>query len=267
MEERRTTSSGRQRQSIKPRLLLVYAHPDDESFGSGGTIALAARRGFQIELICATSGEKGTASGEGESITQGELGKIRERELRNAAQILGIERVFFLRYRDGSLATMSHTKGIAAVRRIMGAFRPNIVITFSPRDGITGHRDHRTIGAWATESFQELHHARKLPPDARLFWLAIPAERFTIPSHMLMDPSVPRGTPLSEISTVVDCRSVRSKKRRAILSHVSQTRFLDSASAGITLSQEYFRRIIPPWRPQEGKEQWIWYDERKRKRL
>src|SRR3989344_531409 len=93
----------------KKSLLFVFAHPDDESFGTGGTVAKAAAAGWHVELICATRGEEGQISAAAKSdvaaagpIARPALGSVRERELRQAAGILGIAKIHFFPYRDGA---------------------------------------------------------------------------------------------------------------------------------------------------------------------
>ena len=84
---------------IKPkRMLAIFAHPDDESFAAGGTLAKYAHQGVQVTLLCATRGEAGISG-----VTPEEAGAIREAELRKAAEHLGIE-VYFLGFQDGELA-------------------------------------------------------------------------------------------------------------------------------------------------------------------
>jgi len=77
-----------------PTILSVLAHPDDESFGMGGTLALYARKGYDVYLVCATRGEVGTVDDE---YMKGfsSIANLRESELRCAAQHLGLKNVFF----------------------------------------------------------------------------------------------------------------------------------------------------------------------------
>ena len=85
-----------------PTLLAVLAHPDDESFGMGGTLALYAARGADVYLVCATRGEVGEADEE-HLKGYGSVAEMRESELRCAAGILGLKGVFFLDYRDSGM--------------------------------------------------------------------------------------------------------------------------------------------------------------------
>ena len=90
---------------MRPRnsILGVYAHPDDESFGTGGTLAKYASQGAQITLICATRGEAGEIS-DPSLATPETLARVREEELRSACRVLGISEPLFLGYRDSGMA-------------------------------------------------------------------------------------------------------------------------------------------------------------------
>lgn len=133
-------------------LLSVLAHPDDESFGMGGTLALYAQRGWDVHLICATRGEAGSVDPhhlEGfDSIAD-----LREGELRCAAQHLGLKNVYFLDYHDSGMPGMEanqHPKAqinapiedvAAKVVRHIRELKPDIVVTFDPIGGYR-HPDH-----------------------------------------------------------------------------------------------------------------------------
>ena len=87
----------------KKKILAVLAHPDDETFGMGGTLAYYAQQGVEVYLVCATRGEVGEVEPE---MMQGfsSKGELREHELRCAAKTLGIREVYFLDYRDSGMA-------------------------------------------------------------------------------------------------------------------------------------------------------------------
>lgn len=122
-------------------MLLIFAHPDDESFALGGTIAKYAEQGANITLVAATKGEAGKAAG---ICMPEELGLVREQELRRAAKVLGIAEVIFLGYRDKEVAIASPLEIVEKLVRIIRKIRPQVVITFGA-DGSSGHRDHRAI--------------------------------------------------------------------------------------------------------------------------
>jgi N-acetylglucosamine malate deacetylase 2 len=137
---------------MKRSILLVFAHPDDESFGVAGTVKKYTQQGVPVDLICATRGEKGARLDVPATI---DTGTAREAELRAAATIMGIRDIFFLGYMDGELDKANAEEVINKITDIMRRVRPEIVITFGP-DGITGHSDHVAIGKAATKAFERL---------------------------------------------------------------------------------------------------------------
>jgi len=119
-------------------VLVVMAHPDDESLSCGGTLARLADAGVRIVLFSATRGERGGAEGPVRSDT---LGNERVKELREAAQILGVSELILMDHPDGELRWEQvpelHAEILSAVRR----FRPDALITFGA-DGLYWHPDH-----------------------------------------------------------------------------------------------------------------------------
>jgi LmbE family N-acetylglucosaminyl deacetylase len=135
-----------------PVILSVLAHPDDESFGMGGTLALYAQKGSDVYLICATRGEVGDVDPE-HMKGFSSIAELREGELRCAAQHLGLKDVFFLDYRDSGMpgspdnkhpdAQVAHPvdEVAAKVVRYLRELKPDIVLTFDPIGGYR-HPDH-----------------------------------------------------------------------------------------------------------------------------
>ncbi|HLF74681.1 MAG TPA: PIG-L deacetylase family protein [Anaerolineales bacterium] len=133
-------------------ILAVLAHPDDESFGIGGTLALYSRRGYDTYLICATGGEEGTMEAEHLNGNK-DKAEVRSRELENAAKILGLKGVFLLGYRDSGMpgseankhpkAQINHPLDEVAGRvvKYIRGLKPDVVITFDPIGGYK-HPDH-----------------------------------------------------------------------------------------------------------------------------
>ena len=135
--------------SSELRLMCVLAHPDDESLGTGGALALAAADGIGTYLVTATRGERGRF---GDAVTRPApdvVGRTREAELRAAAVELGLREVCFLDYPDGALDSVD---AVDAVTRIAGHLRrvgPQVVVTFGP-EGAYGHADHIAISQFTT---------------------------------------------------------------------------------------------------------------------
>jgi LmbE family N-acetylglucosaminyl deacetylase len=155
------------------RLLAVLAHPDDESFGPGGTLALYAQRGVEVHLACATRGEVGSAP---EELLAGhaDVGALREHELRCAAKHLGLASVHFLGYRDSGMPGSpdnQHPRALAAapldevaaqVAHLIRQIRPQVVITFDPMGGYR-HPDHIAIHRATLEAFQASSDPARFP--------------------------------------------------------------------------------------------------------
>lgn len=131
------------------RLLLVFAHPDDESMGMGGTLAKYAAEGVETYLVCASRGEKGWCGPEEQNPGPDVLAKIRTRELENAVQELNMKGLYFLDYIDGEVDQADQTEAIGKlvthIRRVM----PQVVVTFPP-DGNYGHPDHIAVGQFTS---------------------------------------------------------------------------------------------------------------------
>jgi N-acetyl-1-D-myo-inositol-2-amino-2-deoxy-alpha-D-glucopyranoside deacetylase len=145
-------------------LLSVLAHPDDESFGMGGTLALYASRGYDVYLICATAGEAGDVDPEhlkGFS----SIAELRQDELRCAAGHLGLKGVYFLGYRDSGMpgspdnahpdAQINHsiTEVSGRVVRYIRELKPDVVLTFDPIGGYR-HPDHIHIQQATVMAFE-----------------------------------------------------------------------------------------------------------------
>jgi LmbE family N-acetylglucosaminyl deacetylase len=135
------------------RLLGVFAHPDDEVFCAGGTMARAAEAGAEVLMVSATRGEQGQIR-DPAAATRRTLGAVREGELRAAAAELGVHRVQVLDYADGTLQDHRSSLG-AAIAGLMHRFDPDTVITFGA-DGGYGHPDHVAISGLTTAAFRAL---------------------------------------------------------------------------------------------------------------
>ncbi len=126
------------------RLLCVLAHPDDESLGTGGTLAKCSAEGIETFVVPATRGERGRFGDGVESPGPEVVGRTREAELRAAANELGVREVTVLGYPDGGLELVNRAEVVQAVAGHIARIRPHVVITFGP-DGAYGHPDHIAI--------------------------------------------------------------------------------------------------------------------------
>ena len=123
------------------RVLVIGAHPDDNEFGAGGTVAKLIKQGWQATYIICTNGNKGSHD---PGMSSYRLSEIREGEQRAAADVLGVERVLFLRNNDGELEpTFALRSEIAFYVR---HFKPHYVFTHDPWKHYMLHPDHRAVG-------------------------------------------------------------------------------------------------------------------------
>jgi LmbE family N-acetylglucosaminyl deacetylase len=181
LEHVHVTSANEQR----PRILGVFAHPDDEIFCAGGTLAKYAAAGAHTAVVSATRGEAGQIR-DARAATRHTLGKVREHELHQACALLGVTQARCLDYRDGTLQTVDTTRLVDDIVSVIDGFRPDAVITFGA-DGAYGHPDHVAISAAVTAACrniaQELRdsgtggHVRAAP---RLYYSVFPPARLLL---------------------------------------------------------------------------------------
>jgi len=244
---------------VARRLSLVFAHPDDDTFGVGGTIA-KHRDDLDLQVILATSGEAGIIA-DPSLATRENLGRVREEESRASYRALGVEpELHFLRYPDGGLAGVEREELVAKVAELVAAFRPEVVVTFGP-EGVTKHEDHVTMHHVGTEAFQR---ARTADGEGftRLFYVGIPAseiERFRELQRMAgmepFDPEAPfqpRGVPDDTIAVWVDCMDVWKTKHEALLAHRTQASEIEEIpeqARPLVFGNEYFVQAWPEREP------------------
>lgn len=213
-------------------LAMVVAHPDDDTFGVAGSVALHANDPqFRFVLIHATDGEAGQIHPDS-GATRETLGAVRREEDRQGWRTLGREpdRHEWLGFPDGELAEVPYETLFARVAAILGEERPDVVLTFGP-DGITGHPDHITIGRVTTDAFHNLRGDGG-PGFKRLLYGAIRQSvidrwnRMRIAQgHEPWDPTRVyhlRGIPDDRFDILVDTSSVAPKVRAALLEHRTQ---------------------------------------------
>lgn len=218
-------------------LMAVFAHPDDEAFGVGGTLARCAAEGLDVHLVCATRGESGKITDPGIP-ADADVGTLREAELRDACAALGIHPPIFLDYVDSgryervrfdeprALRNVDPLGVAADVRAQIARVQPEVMIAFDPH-GIYGHVDHVVMHRAATAAFWSAGAVTDAPPK-RLFQTVMTAARLRT-----MQDARPGG-PLAELDAdvygvgegdlalVVNVAAQREKKRAAIRAHRSQ---------------------------------------------
>jgi LmbE family N-acetylglucosaminyl deacetylase len=222
----------------KLTLMAFFAHPDDEAFGTGGTLAKYAAEGCDVYLVTATRGEAGEIV-EPDLATTANLPYVREQELRCACETYGIQPPHFLDYLDGQLPMVNQGQAVGKLVRLMRELKPQVLITFGP-DGIYGHYDHIAVHRWATIAFElaadphcfpdqlasdcELHQVDKLYFRTLLEEQVAAMSENGKPPAVMMDgvPFYMVGHRRDEITTMIDVSEFMEAKLKGIRCHVTQ---------------------------------------------
>ena len=129
---------------MEQHVLVVFPHPDDETFGCGGTLALFAKSGVPVTYICGTLGQMGRNMGKPFFATRESLPNIREAELEEACEAIGIQHLIKLGLRDKTIEFEDPETLIDRIERILREVRPSLVLTHYP--GYAVHPDHNALG-------------------------------------------------------------------------------------------------------------------------
>jgi LmbE family N-acetylglucosaminyl deacetylase len=198
-------------------IAAILAHPDDESVGCAGALALAYDADVETSLLLVTRGEAGTPDGEPDATFAG----TREAEMIGAAKAIGLDEVTILDgYADGGVADAPFEQLVEDIAAWLAQRRPQAVITFGPH-GVTGHPDHIAVGSatrWAVERLSE----EGLAPNA--VYVITP----------VLDPGGHRYDLSPEEQAVthrIDITAVAGRKLEALESHRSQADMADVIAA------------------------------------
>lgn len=201
-------------------ILSVWAHPDDETYLSGGIMSLARRNGQRVVCVSATAGELGTP--DPDAWPPDRLGRLRRWEAAAAMAVLGVAEHHFLGYPDGGLAALDSSEPIAKLRTLLDDVRPDTVLTFGP-DGMTFHPDHQTVSKWVTEA------VRTYRPTARLLHCVGTSEHYAAWQQryeewgVFMTDERPIGVPEAEVDLCIKLSDeVLDQKIAALSSMYSQ---------------------------------------------
>jgi N-acetyl-1-D-myo-inositol-2-amino-2-deoxy-alpha-D-glucopyranoside deacetylase len=236
-------------------LMAVFAHPDDEAFGTGGTLArYGADPDVRVVLVCATRGEAGEISNPALA-TPERLGEVREAELRCACRTLGVDTLHLLGYRDSGMAGTPenrHPRALAmaepdeVVAQIVAHIRreqPHVVVTFDENGGY-GHPDHVAVHHHTKAAYYAAANPDRYPEQLKeglephqaqkLYFTAIPRRFFRevvekmaelgveIPQRLLDRRDLPIGLPDEACTTDVYVRDFWEAKEAAVRCHATQ---------------------------------------------
>lgn len=167
--------------------MAIFAHPDDEG-AIGGTLAHYANNGDEVILICTTRGEVGQIS-DPSLATRETIGEVRQKELETACEMLGIQHLEFLDYRDSGMDGTEEnndprafiqadpSEAIDKIISQINHYQPDIVVTFEPF-GWYGHPDHQITSTWVTQAFNTMTNGADAHKPKALFYAVIPFSKF-----------------------------------------------------------------------------------------
>jgi len=261
-------------------VLAVFAHPDDEGFGCGGTLAMLAAQGAHITLVCATNGDAGEIS-DSALATPETLAQVRQVELRQAMEITGVGDIRFLGYRDSGMAGTEDNKhpdslsladpGHVTDRlvAIMREVRPQLVITFDPTGGY-GHPDHTAVNNHTSQAFSlagdlgfsgPLSQKKQPWSPTLLYYVCFPRSNFQRMWQQMLDAGITPpfasmevdsiGTPDEATTTVLDVSAYVDTKISSLACHRTQIdpkgpfSQLPDEMMREMMSTEYFSLVIP----------------------
>lgn len=152
------------------RILAIFAHPDDETFACGGSLTKWVEEGAEITLLCATRGEAGRRMGDPPFTTREELPQVREAELRQACEVMGVQHLHFLDIKDKEVELHEPEPLTSILRDWMEQLKPDLIVTFGLLGRFNYHADHRAVSRCATEAFMSSSH------PCMLYYPLFPAE-------------------------------------------------------------------------------------------
>lgn len=201
VRKKKVTKKTRQK---REKVMLIMAHPDDAELSSGGSVAIWVSEGRVVHYVICTNGDKGSKD---TNTSPFRLAEIREGEQRNAARVLGVDQVTFLRHGDGELENDRAFRNELAL--LIREYQPKIIVTHDPWRPYMVHPDHRAVGFATVDAVVVARDHLFVP-----LWLEL-----GFPPHAPLEiyftfPSAP--------DYVIDITNTIEKKLEAIGKHKSQ---------------------------------------------
>lgn len=156
------------------RLLYVFPHPDDESFGPALAIARQRRDGDEVHLLTLTRGGA-TKQRERLGLSIEEMGAVRAREMTCVEEVLGLASLTVLDLPDGGLARLDPREVETPIAAVLDRLLPDVLVTYAVH-GISGHSDHLVAHAVVKRLYCELRGTPGAPRRLALFTLLPPED-------------------------------------------------------------------------------------------
>ena len=197
----------------------MTAHPDDEAGNFGGTLLKYHFAGVETAVVCLTQGQAGTHRGRANS--DQELAELRKREFVAACEILRVTCPVLCDYPDGQLYLQNLNRVVYALTLEVRRFRPQVLVTFGPDGGLTGHPDHGMAGVFASLSFQWAGRTNRY---ADQFTAEIKPHRVQKLYYGTADFVIPGRQPITlpPITAAIDIKDHVEGKLAAFRAHASQ---------------------------------------------
>lgn len=191
------------------KIVCIFAHPDDEAMGPGGSIIHFLKEGCKVYLICVTSGN---------AYGDTNLGEIRKKELEKSAQILGIKSkdIHMLGFDDGSLSNNNYHLVVDKMEKILTKIKPDTLLTYN-QNGVSGHLDHIAVSMESSYLFEKLRFVRQI-----LYFTHTNIVKKLMGRKYFI--YFPNGLSKREMDLKVDVGNYLNTKIKAIKAHVSQTK-------------------------------------------
>jgi len=200
-------------------MMCITAHPDDEAGNFGGCLLLYAGRGVETCVVCLTPGQAGSHRGSARNDV--ELAALRRREFAAACAILKVGTGIVLDYPDGQLYRMEAYRVACELTLKIREFRPQVVLTFGPEGGVTGHTDHSMASNFATLAFHWAGRSNRYPDQFsdrirphRAHKLYYATANLTLPDRQPVTPS--------PINAVIEVGEYLETKLEAFKAHTTQ---------------------------------------------
>lgn len=192
---------------VPKKIVCIFAHPDDEAIGPGGSIAHFLNEGCKVYLICVTSGN---------AYGNIKLGEIRKREIQKSTKILGINKnnLYLLNFDDGSLNNNNYHQVVEKIERILLEIRPDTLLTYN-QNGVSGHLDHVAVSMQTSYLFERLKFVKQI-----LYFTQLKNIKKIIGKKYFV--YFPEGSDKKDIDLEIDVSPYLDIKIKAIKTHSSQ---------------------------------------------
>jgi LmbE family N-acetylglucosaminyl deacetylase len=224
------------------RILYVFPHPDDESFGAGAALAAQIRQGHRVDLLTLTRGGA-TRQRHRLGLTIEEMGEVRYREMQAVAEVMGLGGLTVLDLPDSGLKELDPRVVEEAVRRHVLATTPDVLVTYAVH-GISGFHDHLVGHAAVKRVFCELRERPEASPRRLALYTLVEVPDRDGPFHL-------NTSQIAEVDAIVETSEAdRDVGRRALACYETYRETIDKVGEDILVPErvyfEFFQENYDP---------------------